>query len=385
MTGLRPPDPRPRTPERQVPDETPSFESDPVPPQTTEPAPPASTFRGSTPGRSSAIRAGLVVGSALVVLVGVAAAMGASPAPGSAGAQPSAAAGNPGDGNGNGRGNGFGHDGFGAFGFGPGGPAAGVPGDKADRIGGRGFGPITITSISGSSVSLKTDDGWTRTITVTADVAITKGGEKAALSDLKVGDTVRLGQKRNADGSWTVTALAVVLPKTAGTVTAVGTETITITGRDGTAQTIRTTGGTAYHKGQADGTRADVTVGSQIVAIGERGADGSITATSIQVFLPRVAGTVTAVTSDSLTITRRDGTTLTVHVGSGASIGVAGVDKATIADVKAGMIVVVEGSQRADGSLDATALRAGQPGKGRGDLKGPKDAPNASGAPSTTG
>jgi len=364
-------------------DETQPVESDPVPPQGTDPSTPTNV-RGSTPGRSSAIRAGLALGSALVVVVGVAVAMGASPAPGSAGAQPSAAAGNPG--NGNGRGNGFGHDGFGGpFGFGPGGPAAGVPGDKADRIGGRAFGPITITAISGSSVSLETEDGWTRTITVTADTAITKGGEKAALSDLNVGDTVRLGQKRNADGSWTVTALAVVLPKTAGTVTAIGSDTITITGRDGTAQTIHTTGSTTYHKGRADGTRADVTVGSQIVAIGERGSDGSITATSIQVFLPRVAGTVTAVTSDSLTITRRDGTTLTVHVGSGTSIGVAGVDKATIADVKTGMVVVVEGSQRADGSLDATALRAGQLGKGRGDLKGPQNAPNASGAPSTTG
>ena len=366
-------------------DETHAFESDPVPPQTTEPAQPVSTFRGRTPGRSSAIRAGLVAGSALVVVVGVAVAMGASPAPGSSGAQPSAAAGNPGNGNGNGRGNGFGHGGFGPFGFGPGAPAAGVPGDKADRIGGRAFGPITITAISGSSVSLETEDGWTRTITVTTDTAITKGGQKAALSDLEVGDTVRLGQKRNADGSWTVTALAVVLPKTAGTVTAIGSDTITITGRDGTAQTIHTTGSTTYHKGKADGTRADVTVGSQIVAIGERGSDGSITATSIQVFLPRVAGTVTAVTSDSLTITRRDGTTLTVHVGSGTSIGVAGVDKATIADVKTGMTVVVEGSQRSDGSLDATALRAGQLGKGRGDLKGPKNAPDASGAPSTTG
>ena len=369
-------------------DETHPFESDPVPPPTTEAQPSVKTFRGGTPGRSSAIRAGLVVGSALVVVVGVAVAMGASPAPGSAGAQPSAAAGNPGDGNenGNGRGNGFGHDGFGGiFGFGPGGPAGGLEGDKGDRIGGRGFGPITITAISGSSVSLKTDDGWTRTITVTGDTAITMGGAKAALGDLKVGDTVRLGQKRNADGTWTVTALAVVLPKTAGTVTAVGSDTITITGRDGTAQTIRTTGGTTYHKGRADGTRADVTVGSQIVAVGERGTDGSITATSIQVFLPRVAGTVTAVTADSLTITRRDGTTLTIHVGSGTSIGVAGVDKATIADVKTGMVVVVEGSQRADGSLDATALRAGHLGKVRGDLKGPNNAPDASAAPSTTG
>jgi hypothetical protein len=371
-------------PERRMHDETEPVQNQEWHQPPADPEPVVTTLHGRTPGRASAIRAGLVVGSALVVIVGAAVAMGASPAPGSSGgAQPSAAAGAQGDGNRNG--NGFGRP----FWFGAGGPAAGLPGDlgngKGDRVGGRAFGPITITAIAGSSVSLKTEDGWTRTITVTADTSITRGGEKAALSDLKVGDTIRLGQKRNSDGSWTVTAIAVVLPTTAGTVTAVGADTITITGRDGTSQTVRTTGSTTYHLGKADGTRADVKVGTMIVAVGDRGADGSLTATGVRVFLPRVAGTVTAVTSDSLTITRRDGTTMTIHVGSGTSIGVAGVDKATLADVKAGMVVVVEGSQRADGSLDATALRAGKVGKGLGEGRDGPKAPDASGAPSTTG
>ena len=214
-------------------DETQPLDPVPATPAPSTPGAPAS-FHGRTPGRGAAIRAGLVVGCALVVAVGTAVVMGASPAPNgsSSGAQPSAAAGDPSTGR-------------------PERDHAGI--GKADRLGGRGFGRITITAISGSSVSLATEDGWTRTITVTADTAITKGGAKAALTDLKVGDTVRIGQKRNDDGTWTVTALAAVLPQTAGTVTAVGADTITITGRDGAAQTIHTTGATTYQRGKANG------------------------------------------------------------------------------------------------------------------------------------
>jgi hypothetical protein len=53
---------------------------------------------------------------------------------------------------------------------------------------GRGSGAITITSISGSNLSLKTDDGWTRTITATSTTTITKASATIAVSDLAVGD-----------------------------------------------------------------------------------------------------------------------------------------------------------------------------------------------------
>jgi nucleoside phosphorylase len=130
-----------------------------------------------------------------------------------------------------------------------------------------------------------------------------------------------------------------------------------------------------------------VTVGSTIVAAGERGSDGSLTATTVTIVPARVIGTVSAVNGDTLTVSRRDGTTMTVHVSSATTIVVAGVTKATISDVKPGMVVVVEGTQRSDGSLDASAVRGGQPGKVRdhaGD--GPKTVPSpSSGAPGATG
>ena len=83
------------------------------------------------------------------------------------------------------------------------------------RFGGQGFREITITAISGSNVTLSTDDGWTRTIAVTDAVDLTKGGQDIAVSDLKVGDQVRFRQTRNDDGTYTVNALAVVVPERA--------------------------------------------------------------------------------------------------------------------------------------------------------------------------
>jgi hypothetical protein len=315
--------------------------------------------------------------------------MGASPAPtSSSGGTPQSV---PGQGNG-GQGNGQGNGRFDPFaGFGGLGPlGAGAPGKPFGGPGamtGRGFGDIKVTAVSGSSVSLATDDGWTRTITVTGTTTITKGGAAATLTDLAVGDSIRLSQARNADGTYTIKAIAIIVPQVAGTVTAVGTDTITITLRDGTSQTIRTTGSTAYHLEKVDGKRSDVSVGSAIVASGEKAADGSLTAGSVWVRLPRVAGTVTAIDGSTITLSRRDGTTVTIHAGSAATIKVAGVANAKLSDITTGMAIVVEGTQRADGSIDARAIGAGKlgkPGKGLGRDRLPDGAPDGSPAPNAS-
>ena len=346
---------------------------------TPEPVAGPATFSSRTPRKGEAIRAGVVVGTGLVVALGAAVAMGASPAPTSqAGASAAPAASTAPDDNGT-------PSRKGGFDFGPDGPAG--PGGPADDFGrgghGSGFGKVSVTAVSGSSVSLATDDGWTRTITVPSTATITRGGEAATLADISVGDEIRFRQTRNADGTFTITAINIVLPSAAGTVTAVGSDTITITLRDGTSKTITTTATTTYRLGKADGTRADVTVGTTIAAIGELAADGSLTAKTVAIRLPHVQGTVAATTADTITISRRDGTTVTVHVAAGTTIRVAGVGTATLADVKAGMLVAAAGTQRADGSIDASEVHADQFGKGRGrdGLKGNGDAPEAPDGP----
>ena len=97
--------------------------------------------------------------------------------------------------------------------------------DKSDKRGRAGIGrDIRITAISGDQVSLATDDGWKRTVTVTDTTEIRKGGQDVTVSALDVGDDVRLAQQKNDDGTYTVTAIVVPTPVTGGEVTAVSAD-----------------------------------------------------------------------------------------------------------------------------------------------------------------
>jgi hypothetical protein len=240
--------------------------------------------RVSSPtGRSIAVRAGILAGSAILVVIGAVAAMGASSAP-TTGSDPLAAAnatpapdsskapGPVGPGNRNGP---F----IGSF------PGFGLPGSAIGGFGGIGFGGITVTSVNGSDVSLKTDDGWTRTITVSSTTTITKAGATIKVGDLAAGDKIRFSEKRAADGSYSVTAIVVVLPSLAGQVSAINGDTLTITQPRGTTATIHVSGATTYQVNGAKGALSDVKVGSFIVAEGTQRTDGSLDAAAVRVGL----------------------------------------------------------------------------------------------------
>lgn len=234
--------------------------------------------------RTAAIAAG---GAALLLLIGavgfaLAASPSASPAVGASGA-PTASSG-PSASGGPKRG--------GPFGLGRGG--LGRFGAQAERA----FGAIHIAAIDGSKLSLATEDGWTRTITVSGSTTITRAGQTIGLADLQVGD--------------------------------------------------------------------------QIVFAETRASDGTFTITRIQVVLPTVVGEVTAKSSDSLTVRRLDGTTETIHVGSGTTYRTRGDQNASLSDVSVGDYVIATGTARSDGSLDAIRVIAGQPSavQGRGGFGG---------------
>ena len=191
-------------------------------------------------------------------------------------------------------------------------PAAGHPGSRPGSAGDgvgprplrrrRGFREITISAISGSNVTLTTDDGWTRTVAITDDVELTKGGQDIAVSDLAVGDQVRFAQTRNDDGTYTVTAVAVVVPHVSGTVSELSDSGFKVTTRDGSVWTITTDGSTTYQYGAADGTRADLANGAVVLVQGESTGDNALRALGVRVAADRVVGTVTATTADTITV-----------------------------------------------------------------------------------
>src|SRR5690242_18958468 len=109
-----------------------------------------------------------------------------------------------------------------------------------------GFGGITITAISGNSLSLKTAVGWTRTIAVDTGTTYTRSGATISLGDLKVGDQIGFRQTRETNGTFTIDSIVVILPSAGGEVTKIDGSTITVTQRDGTTATITVDGKTTY-------------------------------------------------------------------------------------------------------------------------------------------
>lgn len=247
----------------------------------------------------------------------------------------------------------------------------GSDGPDLGRFGAHGFRDITITAISGNDVTLGTPDGWRRTITITSSVELTRGGQDIAVSDLKVGDQVRFRQVRNDDGTYTVTAVAVVVPSIRGTASDITASGFNVTTRDGSVWTVTVNGSTTYSYGQGSGTLADVKDGEAVRVQGTITADNQMTATNVRVAGDRAVGTVSAKTADSITIRRRDGTSLTIHLDADTTYRVAGVENADLGDVAVGMSIGVTGRARGDGSIDADAVAAGDlRGLGRDGSKG---------------
>ena len=255
---------------------------------------------------------------------------------------------------------------------------------------GIGFGAIAIEAINGSSLSLRTSDGWTRTITVGSSTTITKGGQTIARGDLKVGDQILFQETRNADGTYSITAIEVVLPRVDGTVGALTPNGFTVKAPDGTTTNIVVTGATTYRLGRTTGTRADVKAGDRVAVEGTKRSDGSITATSVQVAPAMVAGDVTAKTATTITV-RLSGGTTTIDVSGSTTYRVAGKTAATLADIAVGSRIVAEGTQNGDGSLQATSVASmpagvgwggGGPGPG---MYGPMTVPGGLPAPAFQG
>jgi hypothetical protein len=184
----------------------------------------------------------------------------------------------------------------------------------------------------------------------------------AKVGDLSVGDEIRLRQKRNADGSFSVVSLTVPGARAGGEVTAVNGNTITIKRRDGSTTTLTVDGSTVFKQGDANASKADVKVGSIIMAEGKPGSSDAFTATNVTIFLSHVSGEVTAKTANTITVKQRDGSSVVIHVDANTRYFVRGTagTKATLADVGVGNRLAATGVKRADGSLDAVAVGAGK-------------------------
>jgi len=211
-------------------------------------------------------RLAAVAGAVLVFVAAAAITLAASPEP-STGTDPDAASDPSAEG----------------WGRGPGGAAFGGIAGFAGRHGGFAAGNIEITAIDGSSVSLETVDGWTRTITITDTTTVTRDGEAVSRWDLAVGDRIRFRQSTDDDGVYSITAIEIVLPRVVGQVTAIDGDGLTLQPPGGSSITVRVDDATTYTVGgETDKALADVEVGMVLAASGEYNDDGSFDATRVR-------------------------------------------------------------------------------------------------------
>jgi hypothetical protein len=245
----------------------------------TEPTGPSFSSRLPSP---NPIRLAIVAGVVIVLALSAVVTMAASPSPqGSATgpatpAGPNTPAGSPAPGH---RGP---SSGFGGFGRGSAGPNGGGFAFGGGFGGFGAFGGVTVASIDGSNLALKTADGWTRTISITSSTKITRGGQSISLSDLNVGDSIGFRESKASDGSYTITAINVILPRVFGQVTATTASTIAIKQFDGTTATIDVGSSTTFRIfGVSGATIASLKVGMAISAEGTKNADGSLEALNV--------------------------------------------------------------------------------------------------------
>jgi hypothetical protein len=222
---------------------------------------------------------------------------------------------------------------------------------------GRGGG-LTVTGVSGNTITATGRGGQTITVQVSATTAYTEAGASASFSDVKTGSIIAVqGSFANTSGTTiNATGVTIVLPTEAGVVTNVNGDTLTITGFDGTTHTVTLNGSTRYQKAGQSAAQSDVTTGTAIEVEGTLNSDGSLSAVRVTIQTPRLDGQVSAVNGSSYTIKGRGGSTYTVASTSSTVYVNADGSAATASAVKSGVSISAEGTLSSDGKT-LTALR----------------------------
>jgi hypothetical protein len=168
-------------------------------------------------------------------------------------------------------------------------PGGGRMGHRGPGFAGRFGGGGTITQISGSTLTLRTEEG-TQTVNTSGSTQYSRLRQTIAFGDLKVGDVVRVipdasSAKPATPGTGTISAsrIVVVEPMLGGRVVSIDGDTVNIVGRGGRELTVTLTDSTKYYTGQASADRSAITVGSHIVAAGSLDSVTHLTADMVTV------------------------------------------------------------------------------------------------------
>ena len=226
-------------------------------------------------------------------------------------------------------------------------------GRRRDRIAGK------VVSVEGNTIALGTPRGQVDVVTDAATRFIMPGVESPGLDAVVPG--MKLAAQGRRDSDVFRARVVLVVPENVGRfqgeVATVGPDSFTLN-TAGQTLTVAVNERTRFIlPGTEDPGLDDLAVGETVIVAGQTQDDGTFLARLVTRLRPRIgkiSGTVTAVGADSLTVQRRDGSETTGLVNDETDIFVPGVENATLADVKVGDKVQVQGNLEDD---TAVALR----------------------------
>jgi hypothetical protein len=229
----------------------------------------------------------------------------------------------------------------------------------------------SVTEVGSDHIKVHTKSGDDVTVAVNASTIIRVNDHLAGLTDVKVGNRVSVSARVNADGSRTALRIEVETEhgggngnddhgaELTGVIASTSSGAISVTTSAGTVN-VKISSTTTIRRGSTTLAVSDLKVGNRVEVKGTLNADGSVTATSINVEdtpgtddhheSVEFSGTVTAVSSTSLTAGSTTATlnSSTVVKKSGNKVG--------IADIKTGQHVEVKADRDSAGKLTATQV-----------------------------
>ncbi len=222
-----------------------------------------------------------------------------------------------------------------------------------------------VTAVSGDTINAVTRVGQPVTVTVGVTTTYKEAGVTTpTLSNVTAGESILVRGKRTAPRAFQATVVRILLARAAGVVTAVNGSALTVTGANGTPRTVNIEATTAITRAGVAATAADIAPNAVIVAAGTPNADGSLNATRIVIRAAHVAGKVTAVDGQTITLQGAYGTTYTVSTSSSTVYALRQGKKltsTTATTVTVGRRVVAYGARSADGkTLSAQRIVIGR-------------------------
>lgn len=217
----------------------------------------------------------------------------------------------------------------------------------------------SVSSVVGNLITITGPQGFARAILVSPSTTFTMGGQPATLADVTVGTPIFA--KGTIDVNLTtLDALLVRIGSTVhqlayhGVVTTITPDSVTLNRLNGTTEMFTITSNTAYTQGKNVLSAASLVVGDKVNVYAS--SANPTTATRIDILLAELAGHVTAVSGDSITILAAKGFSRAITV-SATTTFTEGGQPATLADVTVGSFIVAQGLIDADlTTLDATRV-----------------------------